>query len=1103
MRCLACDADIPAGDRHCAACGAIAVETCLSCGHPCPPSARYCGQCGSRLGVASELSTAGRGAPESERRQLTVMFCDVVGSTMLSARLDPEDLSAVIRRYQAAVGTIIRRFSGFIARYVGDGMLIYFGWPKAQDTDAERAVRAALAIIAAIRSDTIQDEQLHVRIGIATGLVVVGEPIGTGDARQQTAIGVTPNLAARIQTLAQPDTVATDSVTKAHIGRLLECQDLGMVTLKGLPKPVRVWQVLGEDPTQSRFEALHSAALSPLVGREAELAYLLQRWRKAERGGGGVVIVSGDAGIGKSRLIAELEGRLAGEALRRLRYACSPHHSDTALHPVIAAIQHEAGFDRGDTDTDQLRKLHSAFSPAAPADVALIADMLSIRQADRPPVPDGTPRTRKEKTFTALIGHLRRLAQTNPLLIILEDAHWADPSSIEFFGAVITMLPDISALLLVSTRDDDAAAWTGWEGVSTLKLPRLGRQEASALVARITEHAALPPELLDRIVERTDGVPLFVEELAKSVIETLSSGPPEGADLASLTAPATLQALLMARLDRIAAAKEVAQIGAVFGREFSHTLLTAVAGLSEQALLHGLRQLVEAGLASRRGTPPEATYTFKHALVRDTAYGMLLRSRRRDLHARAAAAIEDHSPELRDQQPELLAHHYTQAAIVEPAIEYWTKAGGRSVARSAMIEAVAHLRKALELVPSLPEGSARLRQEMKLQNMLGGAVFMFQNWADGHAWRAYTRARELAEQVGDSETLASVLSGLFHYHIGQCQYREARGIAVELLETAVRGNKPNARLLAHRSMGVCLHWAGESEGALEQFDRVLRLYHPDQHRLLMFAGWDPVAVAAIHSCWDLLLLGYPDRALARFEFAVSQRRNINDKHSLAFALVYGGLFSLFMRDEENATRQLTDALTLATEQRFPHWIGLANFALGSILTARGDVVAGLARARAGWAGYVAATAVGTPAGNGLIVNITYWLALLADTCETAGAPLDAGAHLDAATAAAERSGERWFEPELYRLKGEWSLRHVPGSEAQAEAAFLQAINLATGQRARFWELRASVSLARLQVTCGEPGRARGTLAPVYERFSEGLNLPELRQARAFLDSLSA
>jgi class 3 adenylate cyclase/tetratricopeptide (TPR) repeat protein len=1039
----------------------------------------------------------------AERRQLTVVFCDLVGSTALSSRLDPEDLREVIAAYHRAVDEVVARSDGFVAKYMGDGVLAYFGYPRAHEDDAERAVRAGLGVIDAVGRLDVKSAQLHARVGIATGLVIVGDLIGEGAAQEQSVVGETPNLAARLQALAEPNAVIIDSVTRTQIGRLLECRDLGAVTLKGLPEPVRIWRVLPEEPTQNRFEALRPARLSPLVGREAELDYLLQRWRKARSGEGGAVIVSGDAGIGKSRLIAALEEKLEDEAPTWLRYFCSPHHTDTPLHPVITALRHEAGFDHRDTNARRLHKLRLALAPttSAPADIALIAELLSIPLHDHHPILDASPQVRKERTFAALVSRLRLVALTNPALVILEDAHWADPSSIELFDAMLSALPEIPALLVISMRDEDSPASVRWDGIGTLRLPHLDRQQAAELAASVRTDAILPPALLERIVDQTDGVPLFVEELTKNVMETASGGKLGGADFTSLAVPATLQASLMARLDRITAAKAVAQIGAVFGREFSHSLLSAIANLSEPALVHGLQQLVEAGLASRRGTPPDVTYTFKHALIRDTAYGMLLRSRRRELHAHAAAALEDLSPELIEQQPELFAHHYTLAGLVEPAIAFWVKAGRRSVARSAMIEAAAQLRQALELLPELPEGPARLRQELELQSMLGGVLFASQAWAGGWAVQAYARAQELAEQLGDVEATIRVLAGLVTYHIGKCQYRDAGEIAVKLLEIAEREKTSSVKLIAHRCMGVTLHWTGEFAGALDHFDRVLSLYDPARDRqLATVVGFDVGVQAAFLSCWDLLILGRLDQALERFALAREQLREVNHKHSLVLALCYGGIFSLFMQDQERAFHQLTEAFELANDQQFAAWIGISNIVLGSVFSTKDNGARGLAQTRGGYAKYIAANGA-SETGIPLVLNVTYYLALLARAYEAAGESAESLAHLEAAIDAAERTGERWFEPELHRLKGEWLLRHAPGCEVQAEPAFAHAINRATQQKARFWQLRAAVSLAKLYVVRGHPGRARATLSPVFGRFSECVDWPDLRQAEALLASL--
>ena len=987
---------------------------------------------------------------------------------------------------------------------MGDGTLIYFGWPEAREGDAERTVRSALAVIAAIGQAPFHSRAVQVRIGIATGLVVIGTPIGSGDARQRKPpFGETPNLAATCspQSLAgTTNGIAIDQTTRRQLGGLFEYRNLGKIELKGFPDPVSAWLVLGEAPVASRFEALHADMLAPLIGRDGELALLEWCWRQAAVGEGQAILVSGEAGIGKSRLIAALEQRLVDDAPTCLRYYCSSDQTDTALHPVIAALQHEAHFSRDDTDAERLAKLHALLAPdAIPADeIALIADMLSIPQLDRPPTLDASPQTRKERTFNALIARLRSLARGKPLLVVLEDAHWADASSIDFFNSVILALVDIPALLVISTRRDDTRPRIGGEGIRTLTLPRLNRRHAVALATSVTTGATLPPALLNRIVERADGIPLFVEELTKTVLETASV---DGTKPGSLAVPASLQASLLARLDRIPDAKELAQIGAVLGREFSHTLLLAITDHPKATVLRGLQQLVNSGLATCDGVPPEATYVFKHALVRDTAYGMLLRNRRRELHAKAAEALAMQSPELQERQPELLAHHYTEAGQVEPAIASWAKAARRSVARSAMIEASAQLRQALALVPELPEGQARLRQELALQGTFGGVLFELHSWADGSAAKAYTRALELAEQLDDVAAMTPVLSGLVTYYVGQCQYRTATDIAARQLGAAERSDDASTQMVAHRSMGVCCHWTGNAAGAVEHFDRVLALYDSDRDRhLATLLGFDARIQAAFLSCFDLMILGRLDQALERFELARSHLGNIDHMHSSAFARGYGGMFSLIRQDRQFAFDQLSESFELATRHHFVAWEGISSMVLGSMFVTSEDGARGLAQTLAGYDKYTLRT--GLPqADAGLALNSTYYRALLSHACEAAGSLSDAQVHLETGINVAEQTGECWFEPELYRLKGELLLRQRPDEEDQAEVAFRLAIERAAERSALFWELRASISLTKLLIIRNRPGPAHDALASVYHRFTEGLGWPDLREAKSLLASL--
>jgi class 3 adenylate cyclase/predicted ATPase len=1103
MRCQSCKAENVATRRFCAECGSPLPSACAACGFENEPTAKFCGGCGKPIGETAAPPLVTPPPPPrveaAERRQLTVMFCDLVGSTELSARLDPEDLREVISAYHRAVAGVVAEFDGFVSRYMGDGVLVYFGYPQAHEDDAERAVRAGLDAIEAVSRLDTRSVKLQTRVGIATGLVVVGDLIGEGSAQEQSVVGETPNIAARLQALAEPNAVVIAAGTRRLVGDLFDYRDLGIVEVKGIAGPVPAWQVLRPSAVESRFEALHGSALTPLVGRDEEIDLLLRRWARAKAGDGQVVLISGEPGIGKSRIAAALEERLTAEPHLRLRHFCSPHHQDSPLYPSIDQLRRAAGFEPDDPPAAKLRKLEALLGRGAPPeeDVALLADLLSLPVSERHPLPNLSPQRKKERTLDALIRQLDGLARQQPVLMVVEDAHWIDPTSRELLDLRVERVRSLPVLLIVTFRPEFQPPWTGQPQVSLLALNRLDRHDRALLVVQIAGGKTLPEGVVTEIVDRTDGVPLFVEELTKSVLE--SGLLREDRDryvldraLPTFAIPTSLRDSLMARLDRLGSVRLVAQIGAAIGREFSYMLLRAVSRLSEGELEAALVRLVASELVFQRGAPPDAVYSFKHALVQDVAHGSLLRSSRQQLHAQIADALETHSPELMESQPELFAQHYAEAGLVEKSVAYWGQAGRRSAARSAMAEAVAQLQKGLDQLALLPDNRDRQQQELEFWSALGAALRFVKGQATPEMGHAFARARELWEQLGSPSQFLHIPYGQSFYHTYRGEFDVAQRLDEDLLRLSRQRNDAAGLVLGHASSGRTLMYAGRFASSRSHLKEVLALYDPISHGSLgQQTGSQPRVGARGQLGIALFCLGFPDQALAQSNSAIAEALTLAHPPSLAASLAMGARLLSLGGDNAALDERAGQLIAVATEQGFPFYRALGTIYRGWGKARTGDVAEGISLLRSGSSAYGA---------TGAETRISYHIALLAMACEIARQVEEALSLLENALQIAEKLGERWFAAELYRHKGQLMLRQ--GDSKAADELYHQALTIAKEQEAKLWELRAAVSLAKLGRDQGRRSDAHDFLAPVYGWFTEGFDTQDLKGAKALLHELS-
>ena len=1025
----------------------------------------------------------------AERRHLTIMFCDLVGSTALSARLDPEDLREVIGSYHRCVAETVARYDGFVAKYMGDGVLVYFGYPHAHEDDAERAVRAGIELPQTVGRLVAGDgTALAVRVGIATGPVVVGDLIGEGAAQEQSVVGETPNLAARLQALAGPNEVVIGPGTHRLVGGLFELDDLGGNELKGFAEKIQAWRVRGQSRVESRFAARSAAGLTPFIGRQHELGMLLDRFEQAMDGEGQVVLLSGEPGIGKSRLAHALLEQLANEPHTRLRYYCSPYHVNSALRPFIGQLERAAGFEPDDRAEGKLDKLEALLSLATndPAAVApLFAALLSIPARTRYPPLDMPAQRQRELTIAAMLDQLAGLAAHRPVLMVLEDSQWLDPTSTEVFERIIERMQTLPVLLLITFRPEFAPPWISYPHMTALTLNRLGRRHSTEMIAAVAGGRPLPDAILAQIWAKTEGVPLFVEELTKTVLESglledkgdryELTGP-----LPPLAIPSTLQDSLMARLDRFAPVKDVAQIGAVIGREFSYRLLATLSPLDETALQEALSQLIGSDLVFRRGTIPNATYSFKHAFVQEAAYRSLLKSKRQQLHAKVAGALREGFPELVETQPEILAHHWTEAGLTSEAIGCWKRAGELAAERSAAAEAAAHLRRGLDLLRTLPGSGERNEHELDFLAALGSLLMITRGHGHAEVATVYRSARDLCRSVGDTSHLAPVLHGLRLHLMLRAELTSAREVAQELLALGEDTGDTDCLVEGQRSIGVVRFFAGEFQAARDHLERGIALYDAVAHgRHALRYAEDPASICLTFVGRALWMLGYPDQAVERSEQAIAVARAVAHAASIAEAMIHRADIALLRREVQDARERAAAALALATEHGLP-------------LPEMGHGAGEVAQIREG---------LSVLERTGVQLYRPYFLANLADALGKMGQVEEALSALHEALDISRQCGVPYWDSELQRCNGELLLAANGMDGAAAEACFRRAIDTAQGQGAKSLELRAATSLARLWTEQGKRGQAHDLLAPIYGWFTEGFETADLRDAKALLDEL--
>jgi class 3 adenylate cyclase/tetratricopeptide (TPR) repeat protein len=1092
MRCSKCGSDNRDGRKFCTSCGTPLVAACPKCGAAIQPDERYCGECGIALGDAAPAAAATDSArvvasAGGERRHLTVLFCDLVGSTEIAARLDPEEWRETVAAYHRAAAEAVTRYGGYVAQYLGDGVMAYFGWPEAHENDVERAARAGLAILESISQ--LNEKPIHTklaaRVGIHSGAVVVGAGVG----KEADVFGDVPSIAARVQSLAEPGTVLITKETHRLVSGLFVVEDRGAQAVKGIERPLQLYRVIQPSGLRGRLEAIAATrGVTGFVGRGEELRMLMECWESARDGAGQVVLITGEAGIGKSRLLHRFREQIAGIAHRWIEAAAAPFYQNTPFYPVSEMLRKLILWRDNEQPDDQLPRIENSLELVGlkPADsIPLIAPLLNLTMPIKYPPSTMSPEQQRRRLLALLVEWFVRLTRPQPIVIVTEDLHWADPSTLELIQLMVEQGATVPLLLLYTARPEFCATWPQRGHLTQITLKELSVGEVRAMIAELAAQRALADETVTAIVERAGGVPLFVEELTLAVLEN------GDAKLVTRGIPVTLRDSLMARLDRLGPAKEAIQLGAVIGSEFSYELLRAMHPVAEEDLRRTVRVLIDAQLIYEDEDAAEPTYKFKHALIRDLAYEALLKTRRREAHQRVVHVIEERFAQIIESQPEVVAHHCAEAGLTTAGARYWRKAGQKAIERSAHKEAMAHLNRGLELVATLPQGEERATEELQLQVALTTPLTAMLGATAPEVERACNQARELLQVVGDTRARFSVLGMLFPLFVDRGDAVTAHELAEQMLGLASQRQSPVWLLWAHLALGVSLMELGDLIPARTHLERAAQLYVPGRHSYGFVE--DPGATSTSRLAYVLVCLGYPDQALRRSEEAFAQARELSQPYTLAMVLGHAGLVRLLRGELWAAQDLIKRMVTICEEQGFALLEAIGNNWLGRVLVAQGRINEGIS---------LIYDSLGRYAAMDNKVDIKFERFTLASAHRRLGQPEEGLAELELVQAMIAKTAKHILQSQVYQLKGELLLMLDPSKESEAEQNFRLAIETARKQNAKATELTATTSLARLLRNTSHRDEAHSMLADIYNWFTEGFDTADLKEAKALLEELA-